>query len=234
MFCKCEYTFNSFAELKRAVAEKLRDFNHEAFQKREGSRYEVWQEEKQYLRDLPSMPYEVAEWVYGRAINLDFHVVYKKNRYSCPYQYAKKKDHKVDLRVTSSMIEIYYKGDRIATHHRFPDYVSNKYSTHPEDMPKAFRDIVDWDDQRIRNWARSIGESTAAVIEKIFNSVDIKEQGYAVLNTAAEAVGIDYPIGTHTMRKTFGYWHYRQHRDVALLQQIFGHSSPSVTLILIT
>ena len=55
-------------------------------------------------------------------------------------------------------------------------------------------------------------------------------QAYAVLNTAAEAVGIDYPIGTHTMRKTFGYWHYRQHRDVALLQQIFGHSAPSVTL----
>ena len=26
------------------------------------------------------------------------------------------------------------------------------------------------------------------------------------------------------------YWHYRQHRDVALLQQIFGHLSPSVTL----
>ena len=50
------------------------------------------------------------------------------------------------------------------------------------------------------------------------------------MNTAAEAVGIDYPIGTHTMRKTFGYWHYRQHRDVALLQQIFGHSAPSVTL----
>jgi len=32
------------------------------------------------------------------------------------------------------------------------------------------------------------------------------------------------------MRKTFGYWHYRQHRDVTLLQQIFGHSAPSVTL----
>lgn len=55
-------------------------------------------------------------------------------------------------------------------------------------------------------------------------------QAYTVLNTAAKACGIDYPIGTHTMRKTFGYWHYRQHKDVALLQQIFGHSAPSVTL----
>lgn len=170
--------FYSFAELKLAVAEKLSDFNHQPFEKRENSRYEEWLDEKQYLRDLPSMPYEVAEWVYNRVIGLDFHVAYNKNRYSCPFQYAKKKDHKVDLRVTDTTIEIYYKGDRITTHHRFPDYATNRYSTHPEDMPKEFRDIVDWDDERIRKWAKSIGESTKAVIERIFNSVDIKEQGY--------------------------------------------------------
>lgn len=175
--CRNE-VFYSFAELKLKVAEKLRDFNREAFQKREGSRYEVWLEERQFFRDLPSLPYEVAEWVYGRSINLDFHVVYKKNRYSCPYQYAKKKDRKVDLKVTASMIEIYYKGERIATHNKFPDHVTNRYSTHPEDMPKAFRDIVDWDDERIRNWAKSIGKSTGAVIDRIFSGVDIKEQGY--------------------------------------------------------
>ena len=32
------------------------------------------------------------------------------------------------------------------------------------------------------------------------------------------------------MRKTFGYWLYQQYKDVALLQEIFNHSSPSVTL----
>ena len=179
IIAKCRNTtFHSFAELKITVAEKLKDFNHEPFQKREGSRYEVWLEEKEYLRPLPSLPYEVSEWIYGRTINVDFHVVYKKNRYSCPYQYAKKKDHKVDLRVTASTVEIYYKGDRIATHNRFPDYVTNKYSTHQEDMPKAFRDIVEWDDVRIRKWARSIGKYTSDVIDRIFSYVDIKEQGY--------------------------------------------------------
>lgn len=57
-----------------------------------------------------------------------------------------------------------------------------------------------------------------------------RTHAYAVLNKAAKACGIDSPVGTHTMRKTFGYWHYKQHKDVALLQQIFGHSSPSITL----
>ena len=172
--CRNE-TYYSFTELKKSVLDKLYKFNHEPFQKREGSRYEVWLEEKEYLSPLPDVPYEIAEWVYGRSVNIDFHVVYKKNRYSCPYQYAKKK---VDLRVTDSLVEIYYKGERLTTHNRFPDYMKNKYSTHPEDMPESFRNVTEWNDERIRNWAASIGKSTKEVIDRIFKCVDIKEQGY--------------------------------------------------------
>lgn len=39
-------------------------------------------------------------------------------------------------------------------------------------------------------------------------------------------------MGTHTLRKTFGYWHYKQYKDVAILQDIFNHSAPSITNIL--
>jgi len=80
--------------------------------------------------------------------------------------------------VTDSTVEIYYKGDRITTHKRFPDYMQNKYSTHPEDMPPAFCNITERDDDRIRNWATSIGKSTRTVIDRLFESVSIKEQGY--------------------------------------------------------
>jgi len=54
-------------------------------------------------------------------------------------------------------------------------------------------------------------------------------QAYRVLSKAAEAVGLD-EVGTHTMRKTFGYWHYKEFGDVADLQQLFNHSSQRVTL----
>ena len=54
-------------------------------------------------------------------------------------------------------------------------------------------------------------------------------QAYRILNDVAEKLGID-EVGTHTLRKTFGYWHYQQYKDVAILQDIFNHSSPSVTL----
>ncbi|MGL6105711.1 site-specific integrase [Romboutsia sp.] len=54
-------------------------------------------------------------------------------------------------------------------------------------------------------------------------------QAYRILNSAANELGID-EIGTHTMRKTFGYWHYKIYKDIAILQNIFNHSSPSITL----
>ena len=166
---------SSFEELKKNVRGKLEEFNHNEFQKREGSRYDVFQEELDYLHPLPDIPYEISSWIYNRTVNLDFHVVYNKNRYSCPYQYAKKK---VDLKITDSTVEIYHRSERLTTHNRFPDYMKNKYSTHPEDMPPAFRNIVEWDDERIRNWAASIGTSARIVVDRIFESVSIKEQGY--------------------------------------------------------
>lgn len=54
-------------------------------------------------------------------------------------------------------------------------------------------------------------------------------QAYRILNNVAGKLGLEN-IGTHTLRKTFGYWHYKQNKDVALLQQLFNHSAPSVTL----
>lgn len=69
--------------------------------------------------------------------------------------------------------------------------------------------------------------------EYLFKSTRTREsisriQAYRILNSAAEAVGLK-EIGTHTLRKTFGYHMYQQTKDVALLQEIFKHSSPSIT-----
>lgn len=167
--------FGSFEALKDHISIALEDYNKTPFQKRDGSRYEVFlQEELPYLHRLPDIPYEIAEWVYGRAIGLNSHVIYAKNSYSCPYQYYGKK---VDLRITDTQLEIYYQNERLQTHNKFPAYITNRYSTHEEDMPDKLK-INDWDDERIRRWASKIGPSTTMVINRIFSSVTIKEQGY--------------------------------------------------------
>lgn len=57
-----------------------------------------------------------------------------------------------------------------------------------------------------------------------------RSQVYRFLNHACRTVGLDLAIGTHTMRKTFGYHHYKQFNDIVLLQKILNHSSPTITL----
>lgn len=56
-----------------------------------------------------------------------------------------------------------------------------------------------------------------------------RECAYRILKNAAKAFGIDC-IGTHTLRKTFGYHLYQQTHDIVAIQQILNHSSPSITL----
>lgn len=56
-----------------------------------------------------------------------------------------------------------------------------------------------------------------------------RERAYQIIKAAAEELGIDN-VGTHTMRKTFGYTYYKKTKDVGTLQKLFNHSSPAITL----
>jgi integrase len=55
-----------------------------------------------------------------------------------------------------------------------------------------------------------------------------------ILKNAASNIGIIQNIGTHSCRKTFGYWFYTTHnqdiRALTQLQRLFAHSSTMVTL----
>lgn len=51
-----------------------------------------------------------------------------------------------------------------------------------------------------------------------------------ILSKAAKMVGIKEPVGTQSLRKTFGYWAYRSGQDVSRIQMLFNHISPKLTL----
>jgi len=67
-----------------------------------------------------------------------------------------------------------------------------------------------------------------------------RQRAYRILNNAAEMIGlveknengviISGEIGTHTLRKTFGYHAYENGSSLELLMDIFNHSSKSQTL----
>jgi integrase len=57
-----------------------------------------------------------------------------------------------------------------------------------------------------------------------------KVQAYRVLEEAAKGLGVQN-FGTHSMRKTWGYWAYKASKyNIALIMEMFNHSSQSITL----
>lgn len=58
-------------------------------------------------------------------------------------------------------------------------------------------------------------------------------QAYRILNNAIKDAGLSdhyHSAGTHTMRKTFGYFAYKSGTDISLLMRVFNHSSQKETL----
>lgn len=52
---------------------------------------------------------------------------------------------------------------------------------------------------------------------------------YQILKAAAHKAGVKEAVGTHSMRKTFGYYMYQQERNLGFLREWFGHSSEAIT-----
>lgn len=69
-----------------------------------------------------------------------------------------------------------------------------------------------------------------ALFITIFKNRINRFAAYHIIKNACKAAGLEAKVGTHTMRKTFGYHHYQKFKDVAMLQKIFNHSSPQITL----
>jgi integrase len=55
-------------------------------------------------------------------------------------------------------------------------------------------------------------------------------QAYRILKAAADAVGIEN-FGTHSLRKTWGFFTYKESKyNIALIMNVFNHSSQNITL----
>lgn len=57
-----------------------------------------------------------------------------------------------------------------------------------------------------------------------------RRNAYNDIRKIADMYGLGDLIGCHTLRKTFGYWHYKQNKDLEILRQWFNHTSQDVTL----
>ncbi|WP_404802004.1 Mu transposase domain-containing protein, partial [Brevibacterium aurantiacum] len=121
----------------------------------------------------PQVAYEISQWIYGRRVARNGHVSWARNYYSVPFEHI---GSKVDLRITDRSLEVYRGDQRVTTHLLLPETAVNEYRTNDADLPAGDR-YQQWDAARIRQWAERIGASTLVVINRIFESVAIDEQG---------------------------------------------------------
>jgi transposase len=170
-------TFFSLAELNTAVKDLLEKLNNRPFKKMPGSRRSVFEAvERAALKPLPPGRYEYTKIGYSKA-GLDYHISVDGHLYSVPYEHARQK---LEYRLTSKTLEVFFQGKRIASHHRL--WIQGKSSTLKEHMPShhmKYQDVyVEWTPERVISWAAQIGESTAIAAESIMRSKPHPELGF--------------------------------------------------------
>jgi len=167
-------TFHTVPELAEAIGERMDAYNREPFQKRPGSRLSVFTaEERPLLTPLPAVAFEISRWLYGRRVGRNGHVVFERNFYSAPLAHI---GTKVDVRITARTLEIYRATERISSHLLLPAGAAGQYRTNDADLP-AGRQYQQWDAPRVREWAERVGPAAVIVINRIFESVPVDEQG---------------------------------------------------------
>lgn len=165
--------FLSLSELNKAIHEKLYEFNNRPFQKKDGSRTEELKVEKPFLIPLPERSFELATWKIA-TVSPSYHINVDYQNYSVPYEYIKQK---VDVRLTKSIVEVFFECNRICSHPRLYGRFG-QYSTIENHMPPDHQKYVQWNGDRFRKWATKIGENCEVVVCFFLDSGRVEQQGY--------------------------------------------------------
>jgi transposase len=166
-------TFFSLAELNERISELVRELNERRMRVYGASRRELFERlDKPALGKLPTARFETCEWKKAR-VNIDYHVDYDHHFYSVPSTLLRQE---VEIRATATTVEIYLRGERVASHPR--SIVRGRHTTIAEHMPKAHQAHAEWSPSRILAWAATVGAETAKLAEAILAARPHPEQGY--------------------------------------------------------
>ena len=178
------HKFFSVDELNKAIGSLLDDYNNKVVKHLEKSRTQLFLElDKPYLNTLPANRYIYKQFKVAK-VNQDYHVSLEKCNYSVPFKYLKEE---VELRYSTQSLYIYHKHKLIATHPRLRSVGAT--STLHEHMPTSHQYQEEkMNPNRLRAWAKSIGEQSILFVENAFNEVEHTPNAYrkivAVLSLA--------------------------------------------------
>jgi transposase len=165
--------FFDLAQLNEAIQELIDKLNRRPFRKLPGTRVELYEKlDRPALASLPAQPYVFAQWKKER-VRLDYHVDVEGHHYSTPYQLV---GQQIEARYTASVVEILYRGKRVASHPRSSEVPG--HSTIPAHRPKAHQRYLEWNPTRLLEWAASIGLFTVRFVEGLLTNHPHPEAGF--------------------------------------------------------
>ena len=165
--------FFSLSDINQAIRPLLTALNLRQMQNRDHSRADLFaQLDRPVLRCLPVRQYEVGLWTHAR-VSVDYHISVDDRRYSVPYKFL---NLQVDVRISGQVVEIFHKGERVASHMRVADKYG--YSTQTEHMPDSHKAYAQWTPERVLTWLEQTGEATRNVGKAILESRTHPQQGF--------------------------------------------------------
>lgn len=165
--------FFSLNELNRALHGLLHDLNQRPFKKLPGCRASAFAEMDQpALHALPVLRYEYAEWQVAR-VGVDYHVEVDGHYYSVPCQHARAE---VDVRVTKTTVELFQRGQRIASH--LYCAFKGRHTTIDAHMPAAHREVAGWNADTLTSRAVAVGPRCAVLVERLLHQRRHPQQAF--------------------------------------------------------
>jgi transposase len=165
--------FFSLAELNAAIRDCVTAINAKVMRRIGKSRNELLETlDRPALDALPNAAYCYAEWKRAR-VAPDYHIEIAGHYYSVPSKLIREI---VDARITSATVEIFHKGQRVASH-AF-SAVRNRHTTTTEHMPSAHRRYAEWTPAKMMIEAAKVGPATVALFEAIMKAKPHPAQGF--------------------------------------------------------
>lgn len=151
--------------------------------------------------------------------------------YSVPYEYVK---FKLNIRMTKSLIEVFYDGSRLCTHQRLYGK-KGQFSTNIDHMPINHQLSSQYNGETLRHQAKRVGPYTFEVIDRLLRSYKVEQQGYNGCKSILRLID-DYSIEKleQACAKALTLIHTPRYKNIKLiiafdqdtsLQQNLGNSS---------
>jgi transposase len=165
--------FFSLAELNVAIRDCVTAINAKVPRRIGKSRKELLETlDRPALAALPDAAYCYAEWKRAR-VAPDYHIEIAGHYYSAPSKLIREI---VEARITGATVEIFHRGERVASHAFSP--VRNRHTTTTEHMPSAHRRYAEWTPAKMMIEAAKVGPATVALFEAIMKAKPHPEQGF--------------------------------------------------------